>query len=143
MGLLSLARKTILVPPDLTVADAVTAMTEREKGSALVVAGGRLVGIFTERDLMTRVVARGRDPNTTLLAEVMTTPVRTIEDGASPAVAAAIMRDHHMRHLPVLDAAGRVGGMLALRYLLYEVMDDLERKVDGLESFIMADAPGG
>ena len=143
MKLLTLAKETIVVRPDVTVADAVTLMTDRAKGSVLVVAVDRLVGIFTERDLMTRVVGRARDPGTTLVAEVMTSPVYTVDDRSTPAVAASIMRHHHMRHLPVLDGQGKVVGMLAMRYLLYDLMDDLERKVDNLEGFLMADAPGG
>jgi CBS domain-containing protein len=59
------------------------------------------------------------------------------------AEAAKLMREHHIRHLVVLDEHGKLAGMLALRYLLYDLMDDLERNVGDLMGHMMIDAPGG
>jgi CBS domain-containing protein len=101
------------------------------------------VGVFTERDLMRRVVFEHRDPGTTVVRDVMTSPVRSVPDSMSVAEAAALMRDEHIRHLAIVDGDGDLMGMVGLRYLLYDLLGELELKVDGLHSYIMADGPGG
>lgn len=147
MGLLRLAQETKQVAPNTTVLEAVKLMTATGVGAVVVTTGGPLdcqaVGVFTERDLMRRVVNEGKNPATTLIREVMSSPVRGVLDGVSVSEAAALMRRHRFRHLAVVDAGGRFLGMVALRHLLYDLMDDLERKVGGLESFMMIDGPGG
>ena len=143
MGLLHLAQEAPEVSAETSVMDAVRTMTTRRVGAIAVVTGGRIVGVFTERDLMRRVVFERRDPETTLLRSVMSSPVQTVSDSTSLTEAASLMRTHHIRHLVIVNDDGALLGMVGLRYLLYDLMDDLERKVDGLQSFIMADGPGG
>lgn len=147
MGLLRLAQETPQVSPDTTVMAAVRVMTAAGVGALAVTTGGRadgqIVGVFTERDLMRRMVHERRDPETTVIRDVMTSPVRTVLDNTSVAEAAALMRRHQFRHLAIVDGNGAYLGMVALRHLLYDLMDDLERKVGGLESIIMIDGPGG
>ena len=103
MGLLQLAQETPEVLPDTFVLDAVALMAKRRVGAIVVTSpediGRKVVGVFTERDLMRRVVNERRDPATTRIAEVMTTPVRTVSDDTSVAEAASLMRQHHIRHL--------------------------------------------
>jgi len=143
MGLLRLAQETPEVSPAITVMEAVTIMTTRGVGALAVTNGRKIVGVFTERDLMSRVVAKRRDPETTTIRDVMTSPVRTVLDSLSVAEAATLMRQNGFRHLAIVDPNGDLLGMVALRHLLYDMMDELERKVDGLHSYIMADGPGG
>ncbi|MES1172369.1 MAG: CBS domain-containing protein [Bacteroidota bacterium] len=147
MGLMRLTQETKEVSPDTSVMEAVRSMTANKTGALAVIAPGRagpqIVGIFTERDLMRRVVHEGRDPGTTSIREVMTSPVQTVSDSTSVSEAANRMRTHHIRHLAIVDGEGVFRGMLALRYLLYDMLDDLARKVEGLQSEIMADGPGG
>jgi CBS domain-containing protein len=143
MGLLRLAQETAEVSPDTTVLAAVDTMAKERVGAVAVTNGGKIVGVFTERDLMRRVVHEHRDPSTTLVRDVMTSPVRTVSDAMSVSEAATLMRTNHIRHLAIVDEHGNLLGMVALRYLLYDLMDELERKVDGLHSYIMADGPGG
>ena len=147
MGLLRLVQDTPQVTPDTSVLTAVRVMTAAGVGALAVTTGGKsdgkIVGVFTERDLMRRVVDAGKDPGQTPIREVMTSDVRTVPEATSAADAAAMMRRHKFRHLAVMDGNGAYLGMVALRHLLYEMMDDLERKVGGLESFIMIDGPGG
>jgi CBS domain-containing protein len=131
------------VPPQTSVLDAVHAMMKDKVGALAVTDGPRLLGVFTERDLMARVVARGRDPATTSVGEVMTSPVRTVPDETSVAQAAALMRANNFRHLPIVDENGVLLGMVALRFLLWDVMDDLAAKVDDLEGYLMEDSRGG
>ena len=101
--------------PDETVHDAAKRMTERNCGSVLVMgADGSLAGIFTERDLLVRVVAPGRDPTATPVSDVMTREPETI--GAEESVREAVRRmdEGAFRHLPVVEG-GRVVGVLSAR----------------------------
>ena len=133
----------LTVAAEDTVVRAARAMTERRVGAATVLDGARVAGVVTERDLMQKIVAAGRDPNTTRVRDIMTSPPLSIGVNTSVAEAAALMRKHHIRHLVVLDEHEALVGMLALRYLLYELMDDMERKVGDLVGYLMTDGPGG
>jgi CBS domain-containing protein len=147
MGLLQLAQVTPEVSPETLVLDAVGLMAKGRVGAIAVTSaediGRKVVGVFTERDLMRRVVNERRDPAATRIGEVMTTPVQTVSDETSVAEAASLMRQHHIRHLVIVDGRGALQGIVAQRYLLYDLMGNLELKVNGLESYIMADGPGG
>ena len=77
-------------------------MAARHIGAVLVMAEGRLVGIFTERDMVNRVAAVGRDPDATKLDEVMTAAPRTIEQAAPALAALRVMQNGQFRHLPVM-----------------------------------------
>lgn len=105
------------VPVSATVFDAVQKMIEEKIGAVLVVDGETLAGIFTERDVLVRVVGLRRDPETTPVVHVMTHDPVTIE--ASTTVEEVL--DQHsgkdFRHLPVMDE-GRLAGMLSLRDLV-------------------------
>jgi CBS domain-containing protein len=144
MGRIRLGSKAPLtVAPEDTVTDAARAMTERGVGAATVVEGTSVAGVVTERDILKKIVVAGRDANTTKVREIMTTPVLSVGLKTSVSAAAELMRKHHIRHLVVLDEQGMLVGMLALRYLLYDLMDDLEKKVGDLELYLMTDGPGG
>ena len=73
----------------------------------------------------------------------MASPVFTVAENTTVAAAAAIMRKHHFRHLVVVYENEKLIGMLALRYLLYDLMDELERNVGDLTSHLLNDGPGG
>src|SRR4051794_12240678 len=103
MGLLRLAQETPEVSPTATVMDAVTIMTTQRVGALAVTNGRKIVGVFTERDLMRRVVGQHRDAKTTLLRDVMTSPVHTVRDAMSIAEAATLMRANSFRHLAIVD----------------------------------------
>ena len=144
MSMIRLGTKPPLtVAPDLTVHAAARAMTDRNVSAAAVTDNDRLVGIITERDVLRQVVAAGLDPSGVRVAEVMSSPAISVSLRTSVADAADIMRDNHIRHLTVLDADGKVVGILAQRYVLYDVLDDLERNVGDLMAFVMTDGPGG
>jgi CBS domain-containing protein len=145
MGLLRLAeaQETLEVSPDVSVMEAVRRMATAKVGAIAVTTAGRIRGVFTERDLMKRVVFAQRDPGDTLIGQVMSSPVETVSDSTSVAEAAAIMHSRHIRHLAIVASDGQFLGLVAQRYLLYDLLSDLEVKVDSLEGFIMADGPGG
>lgn len=105
----------LTVPPGLSVREATRGMDVRNVGAALVVGDdGALVGIFTERDLLRRVVSQGRDPNETPVAEVMTPKPDTVTPRHLAVEALRLMRDGRYRHLPVVDS-GRILGILSQR----------------------------
>ncbi len=104
----------LTLAPDATVRDAARAMAERRVGAVPVVAGDRLVGIFSERDLLQRVAATNRDPDATLLAEVMTEDLVLVDADATVARALSTMIDGGFRHLPVMRR-NRLVGILSLR----------------------------
>jgi CBS domain-containing protein len=101
-------------PPGASVRAACCLMAEHQCGSVLVTERGRLLGIFTEGDLIRRVLAPGLDPNLTLLIEVMTTDPDTIRPREPVAEAIRRMDEFGYRHLPVVQG-GQVVGVVALR----------------------------
>ena len=131
------------VESDITVAHAVSEMARQRVGAVIVFENGALRGIFTERDLMLRVVNETRDPQTTLVRDVMTTDVLTITDASTAEEASDTMLDMHLRHLPVLDDAGKVLGLLSMRALLEDRLHDLSHEVHSLEQYMANDGPGG
>jgi CBS domain-containing protein len=100
--------------PGTSVCEACRRMAEHQCGSVLVTERGRLLGIFTQGDLVRRVLAPGRDPNLTLLVEVMTADPDTIRPRESVDEAIRRMDEYGYRRLPVMEA-GAVVGMVALR----------------------------
>lgn len=132
-----------VVAPTVTVLEAIEEMVRKRVGAVAVVQGGHLVGIFSERDVMLRVVMTRRDPSGAKVVEVMTSKVETGTEDTTPGEALSLMLERHIRHLPIVDSAGRVLGMLSIRNLLQSRVDDLSRQLDSLESYLTADGPGG
>jgi CBS domain-containing protein len=114
----------LTAPQSATVLEAALLMKKHEKGALLVVDGTRLIGIFTERDALIRVIATGRDPAATRLAEVMTPQPQTIHPDEPFLHAMRIMHKGRFRHLPVAEF-GRPLGMLSARDALDEDIYDL------------------
>ncbi|HFD16649.1 MAG TPA: CBS domain-containing protein [Rhodospirillales bacterium] len=109
-----LSRDTLVAgPPEMTVREAARRMAEHVCGSILVLDGETLVGIFTERDLLVRVIAAGRDPDATRVAEVMTRSPDTIAAGAPVKEAIRRMDEFGYKHLPVMEG-DRVVGVIAV-----------------------------
>jgi CBS domain-containing protein len=100
---------------DKTVHYAAMVLSEQNIGALCVLSGDRLIGIFSERDILQKVVAVGRDPGATRVVEVMTSDVRTVRPETSVAAALSLMTDGHFRHLPVVDGGGHVFAMLSIR----------------------------
>ena len=133
----------ICVSPSDTVRKATRVMVEHRVGAVAVVEDDVLVGILTERDLMVRVTDRDADPARLLVRETMEGEVRTVRPDATHGQAAHEMLTHHCRHLPVIDASGEILGMLSIRHLYREQLHRLRGQLDSLESYMMADGPGG
>jgi CBS domain-containing protein len=97
------------VAPDMSAVDAAKAMKDEDAGVAPVTEGQRLVGMLTDRDLVVRVLAEQRDPTAVSVREVMSGELVTISADADAREAAALMRDHRVRRIPVADGARLVG----------------------------------
>ena len=103
----------LVLPPTATAKEACRSMRDRRVGAVLVVeADGRLVGVFTGRDAVCRVLAEGKDPAKTHLAEVMTPKPDTIAPRSTAIEALRLMADRGFRHLPVVDG-GKVVGIVS------------------------------
>jgi CBS domain-containing protein len=126
----------ITAPKTATVLDAALLMKKENIGAILVVDGTRLIGIFTERDALFRVVAAGRDPGTTPLAAVMTPQPQTIHPDEPFLNALRMMHKGGFRHLPVAEF-DRPLGMVSVRDALdddlYELRLALAQREDMLE----------
>jgi CBS domain-containing protein len=133
-------RNQVLVQlaPEASVRESVRLMAERHIGAVVVMKEGRLAGIFTERDMLNRVAAEGRNPDTTLLSDVMTRDPRTIEDSARSIEALRAMQNGGFRHLPV-TRRGKLAGILSLRDFASVELAEIEREGD----FERAIAEGG
>jgi len=110
-------RKLVLAAPEASVDDAARLMREGHVGAVLIVEQGRLVGIFTERDAVYRVLAARRDPLLTRLAEVMTSDPVTVSPDETFGYALLLMHDHGFRHVPVVEN-GRPIGVVSTRHAL-------------------------
>ena len=102
-------QKLLTATPETTVSKAGVLMTKRNVGAVMVVERGRLIGIFTERDVVTRVIAQGRDPATTKLADVMTIAPKTVDPEKSYGYALVIMQENGFRHVPVIENGKPIG----------------------------------
>ena len=133
-----LARKgsaVVGVAPGNTVLDAAHVMNEKGIGGVAVLEGSTLVGIFTERDILRRVVAAGRDPATTLIRDVMTSECLTVATDMKVAACRALMSTRRIRHLPVLNDGGLVGVVTSGDILAFEVAQ-AEAQIEQLEKYV-------
>lgn len=124
-----------------TVRQAVLTMTKRRIGAVMVVEQEQLIGIFTERDVLTRVVAAGRDPDATTIGEVMTADPDTLSGDDTAAHALEMMREHGYRHLPVVKD-GRPVGIVSVRDLYGAITKQLEDDIRNRDAFIRGEGYG-
>lgn len=118
----------VQMPPTATVADAAKEMASKHVASVVVTEGdSQLDGIFTERDMIDRVIAADRDPKTTALADVMTPHPVSVSPQATVLQAMAEMRDNNLRHLPVSDG-GKVVGVVSIRDFVGDDIAELDHE---------------
>ena len=122
----SLSQKRVIrLGPLATVREAAGVMTRANCGSVLVVgAGTQLLGIVTERDLMTRVLAKALNPQTTLTSEVMTPNPHCVEPHTKVSEAVLIMIERGFRHLPIITPANKILGVFSVRDALPREIGD-------------------
>jgi len=130
----------ISAEPDAMVLDVAVAMSEGRIGAIPIIEGERLVGIFSERDLMTRVVVAGRDERTTRVGDVMTHEVLTAGLDESVERCLQKMQRAGCRHLPVVHD-GRVISMLSMRDLLRDEVEEQSEEIRQMRAYIQQAPP--
>ena len=123
------------IDPDATVLDALRLLEQKNIGALLVMRGGVLWGIFSERDYARRMILHGRSSKETQVREVMTPDVFVISPDTTSGECMVHMTDRHIRHLPVVEG-GRVVGVISIGDVVRSVIDDLRFTVRQLESYI-------
>ena len=127
-----MAKDMVAIEPGATVREAATRMRGNRVGAILIVERGVLSGLFSERDLVNRVVARGRDPRTTKVEEVGTRDVVAIDIEQPLRDVLDVFRAGRFRHLPVLEN-GKPVGILSTRDFLAFLVDGLEHRIEDLK----------
>jgi CBS domain-containing protein len=125
----------VSIDPESTVLVAAQLMTERGIGGLLVLEGNELVGIFTERDILRRIVGGQRDPATTRVREVMTAPVLTVAPDTYVKECRAIFTNRRIRHLPVVGPQGLSGVVTSGDVLAFEA-DEQRTAIEHLEGYV-------
>ena len=125
-----------LVSPAATVREAVRVMNAHGVGALVVMERGKLAGIFSERDVLKRVVDPGRDPETALVREVMTPEVITVDPQMPLADAMSLMTRRRIRHLPVVDRHGELAGLVSIGDLMRRVTLAQANEIDQMVSYI-------
>lgn len=128
------------VAPSDTIADAVRVMNEKKIGSVLVVEGGRLSGIFTERDVLSRVVGAGVDPRTTRVSVVMTAQLETIAPDMTLGDVMGLFTHKRCRHLPVV-ADGELLGLISIGDVSRWLADTHQAEAEHLRQYIAGGYP--
>lgn len=127
-------RPLISCKKDSTVRDACKLMTTKKISALAVVEKDRLVGIFTERDAMSKILAAGRDPDKTLISEVMVPDPQTVRAALPLAYALHVMYEGGFRHVPIVDDDGKPVSMVSARDALGEDLVRLERELERMET---------
>ncbi len=130
-------QETFRVDCEQTVLDVARAMVERNIGAVPIFRGSELVGVFSERDLMKRVVVPGRDPATTRVAEVMTEDPLTVSPQEEVESCMLLMRRHGFRHLLICDGA-TLKGMVSLRDIMLHDLNEKDHEVRMMRAYIQA-----
>lgn len=132
----------VSLSPGDTSHDAATLMAEKNIGAILIVESNKLCGIFTERDMTSRIVAKDLDPKKTLLKDVMTKNPLTLDPKDTAKHALETMKAKKFRHLPVVDK-DKIVGMVSVRDLYDVIMKELQEDVEEREAFIFGKSYGG
>ena len=123
------------VTPTDTVYDAIAMMAEKEVGALLVVDAGRTAGIISERDYTRKVILKDKSSKQAQVQEIMTTEVVSVTPEMHIDECVALMKKHHIRHLPVSEN-GVITGMLSLRDLFSAIIDEQADTIEHLEHYV-------
>jgi CBS domain-containing protein len=118
-----------------SVYDAIKLMAEKGIGALVVMNGGEIAGIVTERDYARKVVLKDRSSKSTKVLEIMSQAVRYVSPQQTSQDCMALMTEHHIRHLPVLDK-GRMVGMISIGDLVADIISEQQFTIEQLEQYI-------
>ena len=123
------------IAPDTAVIDALKVMAEKEVGALVVLSGGRVVGMLSERDYARKIVLKGKIAQDTPVREIMSKTVTTVLPGQSVEECMKIMTETRCRHLPVLDD-GTLTGLISIGDIVKSIIMDQKFLIENLESYI-------
>jgi CBS domain-containing protein len=124
------------IDPAATVYEALQVMADKGIGALLVMQNNRLLGVISERDYARKIILTGRSSKTTPVSDIMSSPARTVSLDTTVDDAMRIMTEHRIRHLPVLDGAAKVAGIISVGDLVKWIITSHEQTIEQLESYI-------
>ncbi len=127
--------EVVSISPDATVYEAIEKMAENEVGALLVLNGGKLVGIISERDYARKVILKGRQSRKTAVREVMTENVITVRPEQNVHDCMELMTEKRIRHLPVL-AEDKLIGIISIGDVVKSIISNQEFMIEQLEQYI-------
>jgi CBS domain-containing protein len=127
--------RVVSVSPTQSVLEAIKVLAAEDIGAAIVMAGGRLAGIFSERDYTRKVILKGRSSDTTRVEEIMTPNVIVVTPRTRTRECMQLMSEKNIRHLPVVEE-GRVIGMVSIRDIVSDIIADQDFTIEQLEHYI-------
>jgi CBS domain-containing protein len=128
-------RRLLSIAPGATVFEALKLMAEHDVGALVVLEGDRLVGIFSERDYARKVVLFGKFSKETAVRDIMTPRVLCVRPDQTVDQCMALMTEHRVRHLPVVDA-GRITGVVSIGDVVKDLLSEQQVIISQLESYI-------
>lgn len=129
------------IAPDATVYEAIEQMAEKKIGALVVIRGGRLDGIVTERDYARKVILKGKSSRETRVREIMTAQVLFVGPSQSIDECMRLMTSHRVRHLPVLEGE-KVVGIVSMGDLVNWIISSHEQTIQHLQNYIAGAYPG-
>jgi CBS domain-containing protein len=123
------------VSPEATVYDAIKLMAEKNIGSLLVMSGGKLVGIFTERDYTRKIALQGKTSRETRVWEIIPKSVISVTPDDSVENCMRLMTEHRVRHLPVVSE-GKVEGVISIGDLVNWIISTQNAAIEQMEQYI-------
>ena len=127
--------RVVSVGPTQSVLEAIKVLAAEDIGAAIVMEGGRLAGIFSERDYTRKVILKGRSSDTTRVEEIMTPNVIVVTPRTRTRECMQLMSEKNIRHLPVVEE-GRVVGMVSIRDIVSDIIADQDFTIEQLEHYI-------
>ncbi|MEO8542264.1 MAG: CBS domain-containing protein [Burkholderiaceae bacterium] len=123
------------VEPSVMVFDGLKLLSDHGIGAMLVMEGDTLAGVFSERDYTRKVALQGKNSRQTPISEIMTANVITVAPQTGTRICMALMSQHKIRHLPVVDN-GKVLGMISIRDIMDDMIVDHEQTIAQLQTYI-------